>query len=129
MRKQLVAAVSVGLIGLAVGPALLAQNLELPNPPASEATATEEDGAPVDTAAVETVPPETAPVQMAPAQAASVAAPVRGSSMAQVERRYGAPSERAAAVGQPPITRWVYPTFTVYFEYDHVVHAVTTARM
>ena len=123
MRKPLVAAISFGLIGLAVGPALHAQNLELPNPPASDAAA------PEDSAPAEMAPAETSPVQMAPSQPANVAAPTRGISMAQVERRYGAPSERAAAVGQPPITRWVYPTFTVYFEYDHVVHAVTTARL
>jgi hypothetical protein len=29
-------------------------------------------------------------------------------------------------VGQPPITRWVFPTFVVYFEYQHVIHAVAT---
>jgi hypothetical protein len=122
MRKQLVAAISFGLIGLAGGPALQAQDLELPDPPASDEAAVDGD------MPVETAPAETTPVQMAPAPASSVAAPTRGSSMAQVERRYGPPSERAAPVGQPPITRWVYPTFTVYFEYDHVVHAVTTAR-
>jgi hypothetical protein len=50
--------------------------------------------------------------------------PTRGMSMAQVETRFGAPAERHAAVGQPPITRWVYPSFVVYFEYQHVVHTV-----
>ena len=27
-------------------------------------------------------------------------------------------------VGQPPITRWDYREFSVYFEYDHVVKSV-----
>jgi hypothetical protein len=44
--------------------------------------------------------------------------------MAQVEARFGAPAERFAPVGQPPISRWVYPSFVVYFEYQHVVHTV-----
>jgi hypothetical protein len=44
--------------------------------------------------------------------------------MGQVERLHGAPTQRFAAVGQPPITRWVYPSMIVYFEYDHVVHTV-----
>jgi hypothetical protein len=48
--------------------------------------------------------------------------------MSQVERQYGAPAERFGAVGQPPITRWVYPSMVVYFEYDHVVHAVALRR-
>jgi hypothetical protein len=60
----------------------------------------------------------------APAASAAAAAPARGMSMAQVEARFGAPAERFAAVGQPPITRWVYPGFVVYFEYQTVVHAV-----
>jgi hypothetical protein len=65
-------------------------------------------------------------LQMAEARAASAAAaaPARGMSMAEVEARFGVPAERFAAVGQPPITRWVYPAFVVYFEYQTVVHAV-----
>lgn len=54
----------------------------------------------------------------------SVELPARGASMAKVEERFGAPKARHAAVGQPPITRWDYENFSVYFEYQHVVHAV-----
>lgn len=50
--------------------------------------------------------------------------PARGMTMARVESAFGTPSDRQAAVGQPPITRWDYPAFVVYFEYDHVIHAV-----
>ena len=64
----------------------------------------------------------------APVAAAAQSTPVRGQSMAQVERQFGAPAERYAAVGQPPITRWVYPSMVVFFEYDHVVHAVALRR-
>ena len=63
-----------------------------------------------------------------PAATTDVAAPARGMTMTQVEKQYGAPSERSAAVGQPPITRWVYPDKVVYFEYDHVVHAVLVRK-
>lgn len=62
----------------------------------------------------------------APAAQAELAAPGRGLSMAQVESRYGAPTEKVAPVGHPPIARWVYPTFVVYFEGHHVIHAVAT---
>lgn len=57
--------------------------------------------------------------------------PVRGMSMEQVEQRFGVPLEKVPAVGaprHPPITRWVYQGFTVYFEYRHVVHAVLNRR-
>lgn len=63
-----------------------------------------------------------------PPAAAAQSTPARGLTMSQVERQYGAPAERFAAVGQPPITRWVYPSMVVYFEYDHVVHAVALRR-
>jgi hypothetical protein len=63
-----------------------------------------------------------------PAATAAQSLPARGQAMSQVERQYGAPSERFAAVGQPPITRWVYPSMIVYFEYDHVVHTVALRR-
>jgi hypothetical protein len=55
--------------------------------------------------------------------------PRRGESRAQVERRFGAPTHKHAPVGggnpqHPPITRWDYAEFSVYFEHDHVVNAV-----
>ena len=56
----------------------------------------------------------------------SIETPARGVSMKAVEARFGAPSNRHATVGKPPITRWDYPGFSVYFEYEHVVHAVAT---
>jgi hypothetical protein len=50
--------------------------------------------------------------------------PPRGMAMDAVERRFGAPVSKHAAVGQPPITRWDYNGFSVFFEYDKVIHAV-----
>jgi hypothetical protein len=46
--------------------------------------------------------------------------------MDKVEAKFGAPSRRVPAVGEPPITRWEYPGFVVYFERDRVIHAVAT---
>ena len=50
--------------------------------------------------------------------------PVRGTTQSQVEAKYGSPVSKKAPVGDPPISRWEYPQFTVYFEYDRVIHAV-----
>lgn len=50
--------------------------------------------------------------------------PTRGQTKTQVEARFGEPTQMIAAVGDPPISRWIYPGFTVYFEYDRVIHAV-----
>lgn len=52
------------------------------------------------------------------------ARPARGMTMERVEATFGAPTERRSAVGDPPITRWDYPSFIVYFEHEHVIHAV-----
>ena len=54
--------------------------------------------------------------------------PVRGLSMATVEERFGSPTRVIAPVGDPPITRWVYPDFTVYFEDEYVIHPVMRTR-
>lgn len=51
--------------------------------------------------------------------------PTRGMSQQRVEASYGAPEARVAAVGDPPISRWEYEDFVVYFEYDKVIHAVS----
>ncbi|PZU28273.1 MAG: hypothetical protein DI584_06400 [Stenotrophomonas sp.] len=63
--------------------------------------------------------------QEKPAQAI----PARGQSMAEVEARFGAPSERMDPRGGqkrqwPTINRWVYPAFTVYFEKQRVIDVV-----
>ena len=52
--------------------------------------------------------------------------PVRGTSMESVQATFGTPTNQQAAVGDPPIARWNYPGFAVYFEYDLVIHAVAT---
>ncbi|NDY94417.1 hypothetical protein [Wenzhouxiangella limi] len=50
--------------------------------------------------------------------------PGNGLSMAEVEQRFGSPTERAPAVGEPPITRWTYDGYSVYFEHDLVIESV-----
>ncbi len=56
--------------------------------------------------------------------AASQNFPTRGMTMRQVEGTFGSPARRRAAVGDPPITRWEYDGFIVYFEHKHVIHSV-----
>lgn len=50
--------------------------------------------------------------------------PKRGMSMKVVESTWGQAIAKRNAVGEPPITRWEYSSFIVYFEYSHVIHAV-----
>lgn len=53
-----------------------------------------------------------------------VQTPARGMTMDQVASKFGAPTTKVPAVGLPPISRWEYPGFVVYFEHDHVIHSV-----
>lgn len=71
-----------------------------------------------------TVYAETLDIPAEPPTQTSTAAPGKGLSMDQVETRFGSPQEKIPAVGDPPISRWVYGNFTVYFEYEHVIHSV-----
>ncbi|MGH8218075.1 MAG: hypothetical protein ACREUT_05845 [Steroidobacteraceae bacterium] len=54
----------------------------------------------------------------------NVARPTGGMRMEQVEKKFGEPTKRHPTVGKPPITRWDYPQFSVFFEGDRVIHTV-----
>ena len=45
-------------------------------------------------------------------------------SMEMVQKRFGEALDKYSAVGDPPITKWTYKNFTVYFESEFVIHAV-----
>lgn len=54
--------------------------------------------------------------------------PARGMSMREVEKKFGKPLKVLPPTGptsklRPPITRWVYPDYIVYFERDLVIHS------
>jgi hypothetical protein len=53
-----------------------------------------------------------------------VTTPARGMTMDQVATKFGAPVTKVPAVGRPPISRWEYPGFIVYFEANYVIHSV-----
>jgi len=55
---------------------------------------------------------------------ASIPHPNRGLSMEQVYNKFGQAKQEISAVGTPPITRWIYEQFTVYFEHDRVIETV-----
>ncbi len=50
--------------------------------------------------------------------------PNSGMSKDRVEERFGAPENVKGPVGDPPITIWKYKSYSVYFEYDKVIHTV-----
>ena len=59
-------------------------------------------------------------IQSAPA----IDVPRNGITMAKVRQQYGQPASEHPAVGEPPITRWDYAGYSVFFEHDLVIHSV-----
>jgi hypothetical protein len=53
-----------------------------------------------------------------------LATPRRGMTMSQVAAKFGTPVTKIPAVGKPPISRWEYPGFVVYFESNYVIDSV-----
>ena len=50
--------------------------------------------------------------------------PKNGQNKASIESKFGTPEQRNQAVGDPPISRWDYGHYSVYFEYDVVLFSV-----
>jgi len=55
---------------------------------------------------------------------APVDMPTKGMSKERVKSLFGEPLEDFPAKGQPPISRWKYHEFTVYFDSNVVIHCV-----
>jgi hypothetical protein len=75
----------------------------------------------VDSSGAETISTDTGAIAV---KESDVATPSRGMTMDQVASKFGAPVTKVPAVGNPPISRWEYPGFVVYFEHEHVIHSV-----
>jgi hypothetical protein len=57
-------------------------------------------------------------------QADAMALPSNGMDKDKVLARFGQPAQMHEPVGDPPITRWDYERWSVYFEYDLVLYTV-----
>ncbi len=68
------------------------------------------------------------PTYRTPNSAEGVLRPSHGMTKSQVEARFGTAAEKRAAIGEPPITRWRYPQFDVFFEHNLVIHSVVLRR-
>ena len=54
--------------------------------------------------------------------------PQLGMTMELVEKEFGVPVTRSPARGKPPIIRWEYNDFVVYFEGTYVIHSIIKHR-
>jgi len=57
-------------------------------------------------------------------QSQTMQLPKNGTTKADTEAKFGAPQKKLPAVGDPPITRWEYDTYNVFFENDLVLFSV-----
>ena len=64
-------------------------------------------------------------IKQAPANAPDgIPRPSRAMTMKQVRAQFGDPVKEHPWVGNPPITRWDYPEYSVFFENDLVLETV-----
>jgi hypothetical protein len=80
-------------------------------------------------AADDVVMPSDATAQQQAAAPRPASLPLKGQTMGQVVKRFGEPQTRHKPAGgdapkHPPITRWDYAGFSVFFEHAHVVDTV-----
>lgn len=61
---------------------------------------------------------------MSATMSSNIPVPVNNMSMKVVQNQFGSPDNVAFPVGDPPIARWYYPQYTVYFEFDRVIISV-----
>ncbi len=50
--------------------------------------------------------------------------PKKGDTMDNIRFKFGNPNNERFPVGNPPITQWEYNGFSVFFEHQHVIHAI-----
>lgn len=68
--------------------------------------------------------PEEPGVAVMPAAELGGNVPANSMTMSVVRDSFGEPEQILNGVGVPPITRWQYPEYVVYFENDQVITAV-----
>jgi len=74
---------------------------------------------------ITTINAETINIRSVGDSPSGISKPLNGMSMNSVLQQYGEPENRQNPVGDPPITRWDYAGFSVYFEHNQVIHSVT----
>ena len=55
--------------------------------------------------------------------------PTRGMDMESTQEQFGVPEIKVPAIGEPPISRWEYDGYTVYFEHEYVLHTVDRSQL
>ena len=111
--SKLIQITATGFLLLGLSANISAEEISMPTAePMAEVEVTET----TESTITETTTPE--------AKEYSVQLPGRGMSMEMVQNRFGEALEKYSAVGDPPITKWTYKNFTVYFESEFVIHAV-----
>ena len=58
-------------------------------------------------------------------KAAAIDLPAQGMAADKVLKRFGEPIRIEGPTGKPPITRWYFEGFSVYFESGFVLHSVS----
>ena len=64
------------------------------------------------------------PINSQGADLRGIKLPTTGEIQQSIREQYGEPDSISGPTGKPPISRWNYRQFSVYFESDRVIHSV-----
>lgn len=82
------------------------------------------EGVDYDSSTVETVTTNSINMPLANKPKSDLKRPVRTDSKKKVISEFGPPLKQHPSKGKPPIERWDYSNFSVYFESNYVIHSV-----
>lgn len=86
------------------------------------------EGVDYDSETVETVTTQTINMPLANKPSSNIKRPSRTQSKNTVVNEFGNPLKQHKPKGKPPIERWDYPDFSVYFESNYVIHSVVRSN-
>ena len=116
-----IASANDGLLGIEVSPNHIEEGMQPSTEMGDHQEMAVEHG---DILGIEASNPSTGlPMQME-RELIDIRLPTRGMRKKMVESEFGHPINIRAAVGEPPISSWVYDEYTVYFEFEWVLHSV-----
>jgi hypothetical protein len=86
------------------------------------------DGVEYESKTRKTVTTKTVNIPLKDKPKSTIKRPVRENTQNMVLANFGEPLKKHPTKGKPPITRWDYPKFTVYFESGYVIHSVVKSN-
>lgn len=86
------------------------------------------DGVDHQNETTETIVTKSVSIPLADKPKSTINLPKKSDSFKTVMQKFGNADKKYPPKGKPPITRWDYPGFSVYFESGYVIHTVRRSK-